>query len=109
MLSLLPPRVSRDSKRPAGRTCTAHRAWVRRHYCCVPECKRLPIECAHVRIGTDGGTGMKPSDRWAISLCAHHHREQHRQGEATFEATYGIDLRALAQEFSRRSPHRNKL
>jgi hypothetical protein len=109
MLNVLPPRVSRESSRTASRCCAGHRAWVRRHYCCVPRCKRLPIECAHVRRGTDGGTGIKPSDKWVISLCAHHHHEQHRTGEATFEAAYDIDLRALAEGFARRSPHRDKL
>jgi len=64
-----------------------------------------PIECAHVRRNTDGGTGLKPSDRWAISLCRAHHIEQHRIGEPAFEKRYAIDLRELAIEFARRSPH----
>jgi hypothetical protein len=71
----------------------------------VPHCERLPIECAHVRMGTDGGQGLKPSDRYCISLCAHHHAEQHRIGEARFEKMYGVDLVALAAEFARKSPH----
>ena len=69
----------------------------------------MPIECAHVRGGTDGGTGLKPSDRWALSLCAFHHREQYKIGERAFQARHGIDLYALAMEFARRSPHRQKL
>lgn len=52
---------------------------------------------------------MKPSDRWAVSLCAMHHREQHRIGEPAFERRYGVDLRSLAAEFARRSPHWLKL
>jgi hypothetical protein len=82
---------------------------VRKHHCCVPGCKRTPIECAHVRLGTDGGTGLKPSDRWTISLCAYHHLEQHRIGEARFEDKYGLDLKSLAREFARRSPQWHKL
>jgi hypothetical protein len=62
-----------------------------------------------VRKGTDGGQGLKPSDRWAISLCREHHAEQHRIGETAFEKRYGFDLLALAQEFARRSPHWAKL
>jgi hypothetical protein len=62
-----------------------------------------------VRLGTDGGTGLKPSDRWAISLCAHHHLEQHRIGEAAFQLSHDIDLVELAREFTRRSPHRQRL
>jgi hypothetical protein len=52
---------------------------------------------------------VKPSDKWAISLCVVHHREQHRLGEATFETRHGIDLKALATEFARRSPNWRKL
>lgn len=88
------------------RTCAAHRAWVRRHRCCVRGCRGSPIESAHVRDGTDGGTGLKPSDRWCISLCRDHHLEQHQIGERTFEQKYDLDLRELACEFALRSPHR---
>jgi hypothetical protein len=56
-----------------------------------------------VRRGTDGGAGLKPSDRWTISLCRFHHLEQHELGEAAFEAKYDLDLRQLAVEFARRS------
>jgi hypothetical protein len=58
---------------------------------------------------TDGGIGLKPSDRWVISLCAQHHQEQHRVGEREFERRYGIELSSLAEEFARRSPHRHEL
>jgi hypothetical protein len=64
-----------------------------------------PIECAHVRTRTNGGLSLKPSDRWVISLCAGHHQEQHAIGERAFECRYGLDLRAIAEEFTRRSPH----
>ena len=59
--------------------------------------------------GTDGGTGLKPSDRWVISLCEFHHREQHRIGEREIERKYEINLRALAAEFARRSPFWKRL
>ncbi len=104
----LPPRI-RQRQRPAARTCQAHRAWVRRHHCCVPHCRSARIECAHVRVGTNGGVGLKPSDRWIISLCADHHAEQHLVGEREFERRYGLELLALAEEFARRSPHRAEL
>jgi hypothetical protein len=71
----------------------------------VPGCQLQPIECAHVRAGTDGGIALKPSDHWAISLCSFHHAEQHRIGEATFEKLHGIDLQAIAEEFAGASPH----
>ena len=87
----------------------AHRAWVRRHGCCVPGCNGTPIDAAHVRSGTDGGMGMKPGDMWVISLCTLHHRQQHATGERAFQEVHGIDMPALAQEFAAKSPHRMKL
>ena len=110
MLKVRIPKLRERKRREiASRECPAHRAWVRRHYCSVPGCQRLPIECAHIRGGTDGGMALKPSDRWLISLCSDHHGEQHRLGERHFEKRYGIDLAELAEEFARRSPHRDKL
>ena len=52
---------------------------------------------------------LKPSDQWSISLCRHHHLEQHQIGERAFERRHDIDLLELAAEFARRSPHRQKL
>jgi hypothetical protein len=75
----------------------------------VPGCEDRPIECAHVRLGTDGGTGIKPSDKWCISLCRAHHAEQHQIGEQSFAASYGINLKRIAEEFFHASPHRSKL
>jgi hypothetical protein len=102
----LPKRIGRRRPERVQRSFPAHRAWVRRHHCCVPGCMELPIECAHVRGGTDGGIALKPSDRWVVSLCRLHHAEQHQVGETSFQATHGIDLRAIAEEFASRSPHR---
>ena len=52
---------------------------------------------------------LKPSDRWLVSLCSDHHREQHTIGELAFEKRYGIDLYELSEEFARLSPHRSKV
>lgn len=104
-----PSALAKPIRKPTARTCAGHRAWVRRHACSVRGCKRSLIECAHVRCGTDGGAGLKPSDRWVISLCAHHHREPHNLGERRFGEKYSIDLVELAKEFARRSPFRWKL
>jgi hypothetical protein len=94
-------------RKKEGRSCPGHRAWVRRHHCSVPECRGFPIECAHVRGGTDGGQGLKPSDKWTLSLCRDHHAEQHRIGEEAFERKYGIDMRGIAGAFAQKSPHRH--
>lgn len=104
-----PGTLAKPVRKPTVRSCAGHRAWVRRHYCSVPGCRRTPIVCAHVRTGSDGGMGMKPSDRWSISLCEYHHLEQHQIGERAFEVRYSIDMTALASEFAQRSPFRWKL
>lgn len=52
---------------------------------------------------------MKPSDRWAVSLCREHHREQHQIGEKRFQSRYDVDLYELAKEFAKRSPHLRKI
>ena len=105
----LPNRVLKERKVALERECPGHRAWVRRHHCCVPGCLCIPIECAHVRTGTNGGIGLKPSDRWTVSLCSAHHAEQHRIGERRFEQRYALDLLALAKSFAARSPHQRRL
>lgn len=53
--------------------------------------------------------GIKPSDRWCISLCKDCHNQQHMQGEETFEKAHGINMKKLAEEFFKASPHRHKL
>lgn len=108
VINLPPRRPSKSDKAEKGRRSPAHRAWVRLHACSA--CGSYAgIECAHVRGGTDGGTGMKPSDRWTISLCKDCHAEQHRIGEIAFAFKYGINMLALAEEFFRRSPHKRKM
>jgi hypothetical protein len=103
------PSTVRSPKKPnVVRSCSGHRAWVRKHHCSVRGCTRIPIECAHIRTGTDGGLGLKPSDRWCISLCAWHHAEQHRIGEQRFGDKYDLDLLTLASEFARRTPYRDR-
>lgn len=59
-----------------------HLAFIRTLPCV--KCSALPCEAAHIRSGTDGGTGLKPSDCWVVPLCAVHHYEQHQKGELTF-------------------------
>jgi hypothetical protein len=105
----LPRYIKHTNAASEARSCPAHRAWVRRHQCSVPGCANYPCECAHARTGTDGGIALKPSDQWVISLCPDHHIEQHRIGEAEFERRYDICLAELASEFTKRSPHRERL
>jgi hypothetical protein len=106
----LPARLKPDHFKPKPRLKSdAHRDWVRTHFCSVPGCQLMPIEVAHVRRGTGGGVGLKPSDAYTISLCREHHAEQHRIGEQSFEQRHGLSMLALAREFFAKSPHRTKL
>ncbi|HVJ31608.1 MAG TPA: hypothetical protein VND94_00715 [Terriglobia bacterium] len=92
--------------------CASHLAWLRTRQCAVARAAghvcEGKIEAAHVRSGTDGGIGIKPSDIYALPLCAGGHREQHCIGEAAFERRYGIDLKQIAAEHAKASPHRRK-
>jgi hypothetical protein len=108
-VTFLPPRIKRASgKKDVGKRSPAHRAWVRGHACCACG-SQSAIVFAHVRCGTDGGTGIKPSDRYGVSLCDPCHRDQHQLGEPEFERRHSIDMKALAEAFFRASPHRHKL
>lgn len=108
-MTLLPARIKRDSgRKQAGKRSPAHRAFVRSHACCACG-STVAIECAHVRRGTDGGTSLKPSDMWCVSLCKLCHAKQHEIGEETFERSWGVNLKELARAFLRASPHRHKL
>lgn len=105
----LPQRIkTKSDKADRGKRSPAHRAWVRGFACCACGSTQA-IEVAHVRVGTDGGMGIKPSDKWCISLCKDCHAQQHQQGEQTFERAHNINMKGLALEFFRASPHRHKL
>lgn len=83
----------------------AHLAWIRSLPCRVGSRACGSITHAHhVRVGTGGGTGLKPPDRWAVPLCPRHHGEGHQTGWSTFEARYGLDLRAIAEGLAAASP-----
>lgn len=86
--------------------CPAHLAWVRGHNCAVGNALcQGPIEAAHVRTGTDGGTSLKPSDCWTIPLCSLHHAQQHQMGEGRFEWMHKADMKKIAQALWDISPH----
>jgi hypothetical protein len=72
--------------------------------CCVPGCRVRQCDPAHVRRGTDGGTGLKPSDCWVVPLCHAHHMEQHMMGEQSFEGRYGLSMRDEAMATWAMSP-----
>ncbi len=77
---------------------TAHRndqylSWLRTQNCIVSNVK---AECAHhIRLGTNGGTGIKPSDYFCIPLTNENHttgsNALHLIGEDTFLEMHQID------------------
>jgi hypothetical protein len=84
-----------------------HLDWVRDLPCAVCGQNQQPNDPAHVRRGTDGGTGLKPSDCWVIPLCHPHHFEQHTVGELTFSRRHRLDMKAMAECVWGASPHKS--
>ena len=106
-MTRLPPKRVRPKmgiEQQVSREWPIHRAFLRRHQCCVNGCPGVPIQVAHVRSAANSGIGIKPSDASAIPLCASHHTQQHSIGQTAFERLYKIDLTELAQAFVRISP-----
>lgn len=106
MLPKRRPPTRSGIQRAPERVWPRHRKWVRSHGCCVPGCEDGPIEFAHVRSAANSGTGLRPHDAFAISLCRAHHAEQHRIGVKSFEDKYNLDMGLAAIEFTRKSPDR---
>ena len=86
----IPRAVPRGKRKPNLRGRVHHLAFVRQ-LPCVACGKAAPSDAAHVRIGTDGGVGRKPGDRYAVPLCAICHAKQHRVGELTFWSALRVD------------------
>jgi len=80
-----------------------HLNYIRSLPCCI--CGGIDVDAAHIRIGSIGhgkrNTGMqeKPSDKWTVPLCRHHHEEQHKAGnELKWWASKGVDPFMLAMK-----------
>ena len=86
----IPRTVARGKPKPNLRRRAQHLAFVGQ-LPCVACGKAAPSEAAHVRSGSDGGAGMKPSDRYSVSLCTSCHALQHEFGELTFWSALRID------------------
>jgi hypothetical protein len=86
----IPRTVVRGKPKPDHRTRTKHLNFVRQ-LPCVACGKAAPSEAAHVRSGSDAGAGMKPSDRYSVSLCTGCHGLQHQFGELRFWSVLHID------------------
>lgn len=98
----LPRKTPKERKRASRWRSQAHCNHVRAHACSIPGCNDMPIEVAHVRIGSGAGISQRPDDWRTVSLCKAHHTRQHEVGERTFWA--GMDVEALIEDFIRTSP-----
>lgn len=108
---ILPKRRERQRsgiQRAPRRVWPRHERWIRSLTCSVLACpsavELIPIECAHVRTGTDGGTSIKPSSWWTLPLCRECHHIQHHIGEAEFEKRNAIDMKRIALALAKQSP-----
>ena len=86
----IPRTVARSKSETDHRRRRQHLAFVRQLPCVVCG-KAAPSEAAHVRSGSDAGAGMKPSDRYSVSLCTSCHALQHEFGELRFWSVARID------------------
>lgn len=108
------PIKAKGKSRFPKRRCPEYIAWIREQQCaltdlwrladglgkvhwCHPRPERLGTEPAHIKTQGAGG-----SDLWnTVPLCPAAHDEQ--EGHTTeFEARYGVDLTALAADYTRR-------
>ena len=89
-LARIPRTSMRRNGAPRFRKRAQHLAFIRQ-LPCVACGYAPPSEAAHVRSGSDGGAGMKPSDRFSLPLCTECHALQHQFGELRFWSVLRID------------------
>jgi hypothetical protein len=97
----------RPAKKPRKGSNPRHLVWIATLPCIVLGCRGDAV-AAHVRMGTGGGTALKPPDRWTVPLCHHHHTEQHQIGHWAFEKKYQIDFRQRAESLAALSPYQGE-
>ena len=65
--------------------------------CIIEGCGKWPTQAAHVK---SRGAGGKAESN-IVSLCLHHHTEQHQLGILSFQAKYQIDLKSQAERIEK--------
>ena len=98
----IPRSLPQHERKPTERLRPKHLAWLRSLgvcICCGRNFLAGGIAAMHVRCGTDGGTSLKPSDRFALPGCNECHARQHQVGELAFWSALGIDPLDYAARF----------
>lgn len=90
------PTLGRNAARQAKEFARCYESearvqWIRSLGCVF--CGKRPSENAHVR---GGGAGRKAASRFIVPACHVHHRAMHREGVASLESSFSIDLEATA-------------
>jgi hypothetical protein len=90
----------RDSEGPVD--IPSYEQWVRGLHCVLAgepgHVCTGKIQVCHIRTGTDGGMGQKPSSFYVFPACAGAHiSDQHQHGERDFQKRHGIDLMKIAE------------
>jgi hypothetical protein len=87
-------RKNKERKRKLFEEQFGERAEFARGFPCIIEgCNQWPTQAAHVK---SRGAGGKAESN-IVSLCLHHHTEQHQLGILTFQTKYQIDLQSHAE------------
>lgn len=83
--------------------------WLRHQDCAAMWDCSGDVVAHHVRLGQNGGTGIKPSDYRCLPLCDKHHKELHQHGEATFFAKHNHETpeQAMAEFMEMYAEERN--
>jgi hypothetical protein len=83
------PRRQNSHRADSVKRCAPFLQWLRGRGCLFLYCHDCEgkIEAAHIDFAGDKGMGTKVSDRFAVPMCAHHHKQQHAMGWQTFMDT----------------------
>ena len=78
-----------------------HLNFIRKQPCFISGQKS---QACHIRLLTDGGTGLKPSDFYVLNFIYQYHKMQTDLGEQTFYKKFNINPFTLAKELVIISP-----
>lgn len=81
---------------------TKHLNYIRSQPCMIGQ--MAGSQACHIRILTDGGTGIKPSDFYILPMEYRYHKISHDIGEARFYKEWQINPFIYAQMYVKMSP-----